>query len=82
MARLFFPALVLDLVATGVSAQEDARYADGGDNTHYGWADVLRVDPVYGVARTEVPQQGHRRECLQVGNIHGRFLTVAIGPGV
>lgn len=69
MTKLLFPALVLALMATSVFAQ-DARYPNqypnqnqaqnpnqNDDNTHYGWADVLRVDPVYGVARTEVPRQ-------------------------
>lgn len=28
-------------------------------SVHYGWADVLRVSPVYGVARTE-----HHQECV------------------
>ncbi|GAA0709954.1 uncharacterized protein YcfJ [Dyella sp. SG562] len=55
MIKLFIPALVLSLAAASVGAQ-DARYPND-DNTHYGWADVLRVDPVYGVARTEVPRQ-------------------------
>ncbi|HXP00884.1 MAG TPA: glycine zipper 2TM domain-containing protein [Luteibacter sp.] len=66
MSRLLIPALILALFATGVSAQ-DGRYVPGppgpgpsagpDDNTHYGWADVLRVDPVYGVARVETPRQ-------------------------
>jgi uncharacterized protein YcfJ len=67
MTKLLFPALALALMATSVFAQ-DARYQNpspnpnqgqnqNDDNTHYGWADVLRVDPVYGVARTEVPRQ-------------------------
>ncbi|MEW9623878.1 glycine zipper 2TM domain-containing protein [Rhodanobacter geophilus] len=63
MPKLLLATLVLALVATGVQAQ-DARYPGPppgpppqDDNAHYGWADVLRVDPVYGVARTEVPRQ-------------------------
>ena len=56
MTKWLFP-LVLSVMTTGVFAQ-DARYQNqNDDNTHYGWADVLRVDPVYGVARTEVPRQ-------------------------
>jgi uncharacterized protein YcfJ len=64
MTKLFFSALVLSLVATSVGAQ-DARYSND-DNTHYGWADVLRVDPVYGVSRTEVPRQ----ECYDQDVVH------------
>jgi uncharacterized protein YcfJ len=57
MMKMLLPALVLAFAAGGVHAQ-DGRYANADDaNTHYGWADVLRVDPVYGVARTEVPRQ-------------------------
>ncbi|HEX7815380.1 glycine zipper 2TM domain-containing protein [Dyella sp.] len=66
MTKLLFPTLVLALTTvTGSAFAQSARYpndpppppgADGGA-AHYGWADVLRVDPVYGVARTEVPRQ-------------------------
>ncbi|PWK87664.1 glycine zipper 2TM domain-containing protein [Fulvimonas soli] len=83
MAKLFVPALVLALAAAGASAQ-DARYASD-DNSHYGWADVLRVDPIYGVARTEVPQQ----ECYdqpvvrqEAGNTTAGTVLGAIVGGV
>ena len=60
MSRLLIPALILAVFATGAQAQ-DGRYGPPGpgpdDNTHYGWADVLRVDPVYGVSRVETPRQ-------------------------
>jgi len=36
----------------------------------------------FGCGPVHAAEACHRRECLQVGNIHGRFLTVAIGPGV
>jgi uncharacterized protein YcfJ len=66
MNKMLLPALVLALAAGAVHAQ-DGRYADGADaNTHYGWADVLRVDPVYGMARTEVPRQ----ECYDEQVVH------------
>ncbi|HEV7779297.1 MAG TPA: glycine zipper 2TM domain-containing protein [Luteibacter sp.] len=60
MSRLVIPALILALFATSAFAQDDRPPLGppaGGDNTHYGWADVLRVDPVYGIARTETPRQ-------------------------
>ncbi|MCX7514304.1 glycine zipper 2TM domain-containing protein [Frateuria sp. STR12] len=61
MYKMFLPALAL-VLATGAVHAQDGRYASGDDaNSHYGWADVLRVDPVYGVARTEVPRQ----ECYE-----------------
>ena len=82
MSKLFIPALVLSLAAASVGAQ-DARYPND-DNTHYGWADVLRVDPVYGVARTEVPrqecydQQVVRREPGS-GSAAGTILGAVVG---
>ena len=60
MTKLWLSALVLALMATSVCAQ-DVRYANADDNAHYGWADVLRADPVQGVTRTEVPRQ----ECYE-----------------
>ena len=60
MTKLWLSALVLAVMATGVHAQ-DGRYANADDNAHYGWADVLRADPVQGVTRTEVPRQ----ECYE-----------------
>ncbi|TCV97161.1 uncharacterized protein YcfJ [Luteibacter rhizovicinus] len=67
MSRLLIPVFLLAFIATGVSAQ-DARYPSSpqDDNTHYGWADVLRVDPVYGVARVETPRQ----ECYDQPVVH------------
>ncbi|MDF4025393.1 glycine zipper 2TM domain-containing protein [Luteibacter sp. PPL201] len=61
MARLLIPALFFAVFATGAVAQ-DGRYGPPppqgpDDNTHFGWADVLRVDPVYGVSRVETPRQ-------------------------
>lgn len=66
MSKFLFVPLMLALVATGAQAQ-DAYYPppppppgaqpvppqDGG--AHFGWADVLRVDPVY--AQVVVPRQ-------------------------
>lgn len=59
MTKPWLFALVLAVMATGAYAQ-DGRYASD-DNAHYGWADVLRADPVQGVTRTEVPRQ----ECYE-----------------
>lgn len=59
MTKFILPALMLAL-AVGAAHAQDARYAspdDGDGNTHYGWADVLRVDPIYGVSRDDVPRQ-------------------------
>lgn len=60
MTKLWLSALVLAAMAASVHAQ-DVRYNNIDDNGHYGWADVLRADPVQGVTRTEVPRQ----ECYE-----------------
>ena len=56
MIKLWVSALVLAVAAAGAHAQ-NAPNPNGDDNAHYGWADVLRADPVQGVTRTNVPQQ-------------------------
>ncbi|WP_233523329.1 glycine zipper 2TM domain-containing protein [Dyella solisilvae] len=84
MTKWLFPALALSMIATGVCAQ-DARYQNqNDDNTHYGWADVLRVDPVYGVARTEVPRQECYdqpvvRQAPPQGSAAGTILGAVVG---
>lgn len=64
-----------------------------GDNAHYAWADVLRVDPVYGVARTATPtQQCYDQQVVQqtpsnkgigtvLGAVVGGVLGSTIGHG-
>lgn len=44
------------LCSTAAFAQDGPPPPRGG-NTHYGWADVLRVDPVYRTVHVEQPQQ-------------------------
>jgi uncharacterized protein YcfJ len=90
MSRLLIPALILATFATGAMAQ-DGRYGPPGppagpdDNTHYGWADVLRVDPVYGVSRVETPrqecydQQVVRRESSGGNTTAGTILGAVVG---
>src|ERR1700754_1565552 len=104
MSRLLIPAIILAVFATGASAQ-DGRYgpppgappgpAQGpDDNTHFGWADVLRVDPVYGVARVETPRQecydqpvvrqessGNSTAVTILGAVVGGVLGNTIGKG-
>ena len=95
MTRIWLSALVLAFVSTGAFAQQDVRYAnqDAGDNAHYGWANVLRVDPVYGVTRTEVPSQqcydqpvvredrGNSTAGTLLGAVVGGVLGHTIGKG-
>ena len=55
-------ATLLLLIATAGSAQ-DRPNANAAEATHYGWADVLRVDPIFdeAAAGTSTPQQ----ECYE-----------------
>lgn len=94
MYKPLLAALVLALTATAASAQ-NARYpnAGGGGDAHYGWADVLRVDPVYGVTRTQVPRQqcydeqvvhqdpGNSTAGTILGAVVGGVLGSTIGKG-
>jgi len=68
-------------------------YAQPDDNAHFAWADVLRVDPVYGVARTVTPsQQCYDQQVVQrnpgnsaagtvLGAVIGGVLGSTIGHG-
>lgn len=91
MTKPWLFALVLAVMATGVHAQ-DGRYANADDNAHYGWADVLRADPVQGVTRTEVPRQecyeqpvvrreGNSTAGTVLGAVIGGVLGNTVGKG-
>jgi uncharacterized protein YcfJ len=82
MTKMFVSALVMALMATTAFAQNAPGPDDGG---HYGWADVLRVDPVYTVARTEVPQQQCYDQTVvqqNPGNTTGGTILGAVVGGV
>jgi uncharacterized protein YcfJ len=103
MTKLWLSTLALALVATSIHAQ-DVRYSDqppppppgapgpaGPDeNAHYGWADVLRADPVQGVVRTTVPQQQcYNQQVVQhdpgnsaVGTVLGAVVGGVLGSTV
>jgi uncharacterized protein YcfJ len=92
MNRLWLSALALALTVSGAQAQ-DARYPNNDDNAHYGWADVLRADPVQGVTRTEVPRQecydqpvvrrdpGNSTAGTVLGAVIGGVLGHTVGKG-
>ncbi|OOG50252.1 glycine zipper 2TM domain-containing protein [Rhodanobacter sp. C01] len=104
MTKLWLSALVLAMLASSAYAQ-DARYPPppgppppgappgSDDNAHYGWADVLRADPVQGVVRTNVPQQqcydqqvvqhnpGNSAAGTVLGAVIGGVLGHTIGKG-
>jgi uncharacterized protein YcfJ len=106
---LLLSMLVLATVSTGVAAQTSySNYppppppgaapapppgAGGGNDAHYAWADVLRVDPVYGVVQTATPtQQCYDQQVTQqtpsnkgigtvLGAVVGGVLGSTIGHG-
>lgn len=92
MSKLFVSALALALAAGSAYAQ-DARYPPPDDNAHFAWADVLRVDPVYGVARTVTPSQqcydqpvvqqnpGNSAAGTVLGAVIGGVLGSTVGHG-
>lgn len=102
MTRLWLSTLVLAFLACSVHAQ-DVRYSNppppqqqgmgADDNAHFGWADVLRADPVQGVVRTNVPQQqcydqqvvqhnpGNSAAGTVLGAVIGGVLGSTIGKG-
>ncbi|KGI78010.1 glycine zipper 2TM domain-containing protein [Oleiagrimonas soli] len=55
MKKLFVFLLIALLSGTAAFAQDAPPPGNG--NTHYGWADVLRVDPVYRTVQVNQPQQ-------------------------
>jgi hypothetical protein len=105
MTKLWLSTLALALVASSIHAQ-DVRYSDqppppppgapgpagpGPDeNAHYGWADVLRADPVQGIVRTTVPQQQcYNQQVVQhdpgnsgVGTVLGAVVGGVLGSTV
>lgn len=99
MSKFHFVPLMLALAATGVQAR-DANYPPPppgvqpgppqDDGAHYGWADVLRVDPVYGVVQTSVPyQQCYNQPVIQqdrgnstVGTILGAVVGGVLGSTI
>jgi uncharacterized protein YcfJ len=92
MTKLWLPALILALLAPGAYAQ-NARYPANDDTAHYGWADVLRADPVQAVVRTDAPRQecydqqvvrrdsGNSTAGTVLGAVIGGVLGNTVGKG-
>ena len=64
--KIIGTSIAATLLLIGLAQAQDNRVPDNrapenhgpsAEGIHYGWADVLRVDPVYGVARIETPRQ-------------------------
>ena len=92
MVKLWVSALALAMMAAGAQAQ-NAPNPNSDGSTHYGWADVLRADPVQGVTRTNVPRQecydqpvvrhegGNTTAGTVLGAVIGGVLGSTVGKG-
>ena len=73
------------LVMTALLASAPALAQDGppppppNANTHYGWADVLRVDPIYRVIQVERPQQECYNQPVERVDRRGSAAGTVIG---
>jgi uncharacterized protein YcfJ len=65
------------LVSAPVLAQDGPPPPNA--NTHYGWADVLRVDPIYRVVRVERPQQQCYNQPVERVDRRGSAAGTVIG---
>ncbi|MEO7065572.1 MAG: glycine zipper 2TM domain-containing protein [Rhodanobacter sp.] len=94
MTKLWIPALLLSVMATSVCAQNVRNSnPNGDDGARYGWADVLRVDPVSAVTRNQVPHQecydqqvvqhnsGNSTAATVLGAVIGGVLGNTVGKG-
>ena len=94
MTKLWLPVLALSVMATGVCAQNVcSSNPNGDDNARYGWADVLRVDPVSAVTRNQEPRQecydqpvvqhssGNSTAATVLGAVIGGVLGNTVGKG-
>jgi uncharacterized protein YcfJ len=94
MRKILFPLMVvLMAVATAGFAQAPPPPSASADNVHYGWADVLRVDPVYASVQVERPRQqcyeqpvvrqerGNGTAGTVLGAVIGGVLGNTIGKG-
>jgi uncharacterized protein YcfJ len=107
MVKLWVSVLALALL-TGTAQAQNARLPNGqlsnsqlsnsqlpnsDGSAHYGWADVLRADPVHGVTRTNVPRQecydqpvvrhegGNTTAGTVLGAVIGGVLGNTVGKG-
>ena len=95
MVKLGLFAFALAMMVAGAQAQnaQDAPSPNSDSSAHYGWADVLRADPVQGVVQTDAPQQqcyqqpvvqhdpGNSAAGTVLGAVIGGVLGHTIGKG-
>lgn len=66
MSKPLLAAMLL-VMAGATQAQGYRPAPPQGDNAHFGWADVLRVDPIYRVVQADGPP---RQECYDQQVVH------------
>ena len=93
MTKLWLYALALGLTVSGTVCAQNVNNVDGGGDAHYGWADVLRADPVQAVTQANVPQQqcydqqvvrrapGNSAAGTVLGAVIGGVLGNTVGKG-
>jgi uncharacterized protein YcfJ len=67
------------LLASAPALAQDAPPPPPSANTHYGWADVLRVDPIYRTVSVEHPHQQCYDQPVQREDTRGRTAGTVIG---
>lgn len=69
------------LVFAGMTQAQGYPPPPDGNNTHFGWADVLRVDPVYDVAQAPPRQECYDQPVVREDNSHvgGTVLGAIVG---
>ncbi|HEV7122012.1 MAG TPA: glycine zipper 2TM domain-containing protein [Rhodanobacter sp.] len=102
MVKLWVSVLALALLAGSAQAQDaqlpnsqlpNGQLSNTDGSAHFGWADVLRADPVHGVTRTNVPRQecydqqvvrhegGNTTAGTVLGAVIGGVLGNTVGKG-
>ncbi len=82
LKSLMFP-LLMGIAATAAAQAypPPPPPPDNGGNVHYGWADVLRVDPVYATVAGPPPQQCYQQQVVTQDHDHtgGTVLGAIVG---
>jgi uncharacterized protein YcfJ len=82
MLKSLFVVLLMAVASTAVAQDyPPPPPPDNGGNVHYGWADVLRVDPVYAAVDDPPPQQCYQQQTVRQDHDHtgGTVLGAIVG---
>lgn len=83
MSRWAVLIAALLVLPVSAMAQASAGQSNGGENVTYGYAQVLRADPIYEIVRTRVPEQrcdGQSSHCrtVQVERMERRLTAYEV----